>query len=129
MSANPSLASVPWVSPAGTLHETYHCLFVVKGKVLGEAAIDPGSAPGLRYRRTGAALFCPSCGDVWGRLVLIDSAGRQMLLEVETVSCEAHPDQWAVAGSFLNPPLEGLLPYLPPAVLRREFDLTMRKVK
>ncbi len=129
MSDNPPLASSPWVGADGTFHETYRCLFVVKGKVLGESSFDPGFAPALRYRRTGAALFCPSCGDVWGRLVLFDSAGRQMPLEVETVSCESHPDQWATAGSFLNHPLEGLLPYLPPAVLRREFDLHMRKVK
>lgn len=115
-----------WVADDGTLHETYTILILVGGDMLGSFQLDPGGHPELRYRRSGAAYFCPDCGDVWARLVWVDSKGIQAPLKVETVSCERHEDQWNVAGSLLAGPLEDLLPHLPPEAIRREFLIHLK---
>jgi len=117
----------PSVDAGGTLHETYRILFHIQGKMLGEASFDPGGWPSLGYRRTGLAYFCPFCGEVWGRVVLVDSKGVRNPMEITQVSCPSHPDSYSLPGSILAGRLENLLPLLPPAVLRREFDLHLRK--
>ena len=73
------------------------------------------------------AYFCRQCGDVWARIVMLDAADRQQAFTAENVACEKHHDQWNVAGSLLANELEGLLPYLPPAALKREFMLLLKQ--
>ena len=109
-----------WVDEDGTLHETYSVLVLVGADLLGQFLVDPGSRPDLSYRRTGVAYFCQHCGEVWARLVFVDSKERQASFEVKTVACENHPDWWNVPGSLLAARLEGLLDLLPPAALQRE---------
>lgn len=117
-----------WTDEAGTLHEQYRALVFLRGDFAGEFSFDPGDHPELRYRRTGAAYFCPFCGDIWARVVLYDSAGRQAFLEPERVSCETHPDDWNVAGSLLAPGLTALLDLLPKPLVQREFAIHLRKI-
>jgi len=128
LSFSPSSSSSPgtqsvWVDSDGTLHEWYNVLVFADREFLGEFRLDPGDHPELGYRRTGAAYYCWHCGEVWARLVFTDSQGRRTPLDVEQVSCEKHYDQWRIAGSLLGARLEGLLPLLPEAAVRREFRI------
>jgi hypothetical protein len=119
-----------FVDNDGTLHEQYRLLVFVDGAFLGESNIDPGSCPDLGYRRSGRAWFCPDCGDVWGRVVLIDSHGEQMPLEVDTVSCARHKDQWETPGSLLSGYRnEGYLRHLPEPALRRELEVNLKQME
>ena len=128
---NPAVDNLPsptaWVDSSGTLHDPGKLLFFIKEDFLGEAAFDPGSHPATGYRRFGAALFCPDCGDIWARVVLLNSKGEQAPFLSEQVACHLHPDQWNVPGSILANRLEGLLPILPAAVLTREFLIHLNR--
>lgn len=116
-----------WVDGDGTLHEWYRVLVFIGREFLGEFQLDPGDHPELGYRRTGVAYYCWHCGEVWARLVFIDSAGRRSPLNVEQISCEKHYDQWQIAGSLLGARLEGILPYLPAAAVKREFRIYLQQ--
>lgn len=118
-----------WTDEDGTLHEQYRASVFIGQDHLGEFEFDPGSRPGLHYRRTGIAYYCPECGEVWARLVLWESNGRQCLLDAERVSCEKHEDQWAVAGSLLAVGLEDLIELLPEPALRREFNIYIKRLE
>lgn len=118
-----------WTDEDGTFHEQYRAAIFVAGTHLGEFAFDPGAWPSLHYRRRGIAYFCPTCGDVWARIVLWDSAESQSELDSETVSCENHADQWNTPGSLLSAGLDGLADLLPADALRREFYLYQKRLE
>jgi hypothetical protein len=118
-----------WTDEDGTLHEIYQTLVYVKAEYLGESTIDPGACPELGWRRHGVAYFCDTCGEIWGRVVFVDSSGRQAPFTVARVSCERHYDQWEVAGSLLGGGLDGLLPYLPTAAVKREFQIHLNRLE
>lgn len=119
-----------WVDSDGTAHEKCKLLFFVGTEFLGEADYDPGAAPNLGYRRGGTAYFCAHCGEIWGRVVcsgIHQKPSEWWFQELAKVSCERHSDQWEVPGSFLGGYRnDGLLDYLPPAALRREFLIHMK---
>lgn len=112
-----------WTDAAGTAHERCRAMLLVGGDFLAEWEVDSGH-PAFRYRRAGVAYYCSWCGEIWGRLVLLDSRGQQLPLGIEQVSCDRHPDQWNIPGSILGP-VEELVELLPPDVLKREFALHM----
>lgn len=114
---------ISWVDEAGTLHEECKLIFSVGGLELGDILFDPGHAATLQWRRCGICYFCRHCGDIWGRMTLIDSKGVQMPFDVLEVSCKNHPDQWQVAGSFIARNLAPLIRFLPPAVAKWELEL------
>ena len=116
-----------WVDENGTAHEHCKVLIFIGKDYLGEFPIDGGEWPSLNYFRFGIAYFCGSCGEVWGRLVLVDSRGAHRPFSVVSVACERHYDQWEVAGSLLAGPLAGLLEELPPAALKREVMVHLKK--
>ena len=122
-----TLARSWWVDSDGTAHELCRLLVFVGTEFLGESPIDPGTAPELGWRRSSVAYFCHHCGEIWGRLVLVGSTGREAPFEVVQVACEQHPDQWEVAGSLLGGYRgEGYLEYLPAAALQREFLIHLK---
>jgi hypothetical protein len=125
-SSSTGTSSTLWTGPDGTLHERYHVLVLVGHDLLGEFYFDPGSHPELGYRRSGVAYYCSWCGDVWARLVFVDSRGTQASLDAETIACEKHADQWNLAGSLLAQRLEELIQVLPPAAVKREFEIHLR---
>ena len=84
-------------------------------------------------RPQSLALFCATCGDIWGR---VHCEGQSWI--VESVPCEKHspanvPEWGRWPGSFLNPlltkDLVGLdgwptcVEVLPPELIKREFEL------
>ena len=77
------------------------------------------------------AYFCPHCGEIWGRVVLVDSEGTvRPFDEVFRIACEQHPDQWEIAGSLIGGYRgEELLDYLPPEALKREFEIHLRELE
>ena len=85
-------------------------------------------------RAQSLALFCSTCGDIWGRVFAADE------WRVESVPCEKHrptgvPDWGRWPGSFLNPLITcyhvgfdewpTCVEYLPDTLVKREFDLYM----
>lgn len=118
-----------WVDKAGTRHETFQLLTFIGSDFLGQTAFDGGNYPSLRYLRFGLAYFCPSCGDIWARLVVVDGGGRQREFESRRVSCLKHPDLWEMPGSLLAIGLDDLLHLLPPAALQREFMIHLDRSK
>lgn len=122
-SASPSGISfeVPFTDESGTLHEAHRGLVFVRDRYLGDFQIDPGSHSELRYRRFGVAYFCMECGEVWARVVLLNAAGKQTLIQAQHVSCENHLDQWNTPGSLLAAGLAGLIDLLPAEAVKREF--------
>lgn len=120
-------AKTYWVDEQGTFHENYSGIILLGDRCLGEFVFDPGNWPALGYRRTGAAYFCSHCGDVWARIVLADSRGVQMPLDVERVACEKHPDSYNIPGSLLAGRLAALVELLPYDALRREFVIYINR--
>ena len=118
-----------WVDGDGTAHEECKLLFFIRNNCLGEVAFDPGDWPALRYRRTGLAYFCRSCGDVWARVALVNHHGQIQDFEAFHVGCERHWDQWNISGSLLAGELEALLDLLPAPVLKREFLIHLRMME
>lgn len=65
--------------------------------------------------REGLALFCPTCGECWGRIA---PEGSEEWLPIRA-GCPRHP--WTdTPGTFLHP-WQRQLTGLPPEVLRHEF--------
>ena len=111
--------------PDGTLHETYSAEYFLHGTYLGGLQYDSGRSD-LGWHRSSVAFFCPTCGDTWARMVVTASEGRACHFDVERVGCERHFDLWNIPGSTLVGRLEGLVEDLPPALLRREFEVHLR---
>lgn len=112
-----------FVDLQGCYHEQFRALVFLGADLLGEFSFDPGASPQLGYRRTGAAFFCSHCCDIWGRIILLDSAGQQSTTDVFRVSCSQHPDQWAVPGSMLTGELAAFVAHFPAGVLERECQV------
>lgn len=117
---------LPYTDPDGTYHEIYRADLFLGAAYLGQFEFDSGRAD-LRWPRRSVAYFCPECGDVWGRMVFTDTAGRTRLFEVVHVACERHLDQWEVPGSFLIPRLLPLIDLFPPAAAKREAVVHLNK--
>ena len=115
-----------WVDSSGTAHETLLLSVFVGKSYLGQTEFDPGDSPALGYRRIGIAYACPQCGEVWGRIVLTDSEGKQRPFGFEEVSCEKHHDHWNVPGSLLIKGLDALLWVLPLEALKREIEVNLK---
>ena len=111
-----------WHDSDGTLHEIYSGYIFVGNDLLGEISYDSGRAD-LRWSRCSYAMFCPFCGDVWARIVMRDSSGYQQSFDAVRVACVKHPDPWNIPGSLLANRLEYLLESLPPAAVKREFEV------
>lgn len=112
-----------WIDGLGTAHERCKLLFFVREEFLGEGEYDPGEAAALGYRRGGTLYVCRDCGDIWGRIVVIDSKGKQRHFhEVAVVACEKHHDPYDIPGSLLSGYRNfGYMHFMPEAVLKREF--------
>lgn len=107
-----------------THHEQYTAQIWVKSHYLGQITYDSGRED-LRWSRTGYALFCPSCGEVWAKLTVHGEDGMLKVFDVWLVSCQRHPDQHNVPGSVLAGHLIHLLGDMPDAVVRQEFEVHM----
>lgn len=107
----------------GTLHEQYTISVFIGPEYYGSFPLDPGAQPGLGYRRHGVAYFCPDCGEVWARLVFMDSRRIVNPFLPVRAACPKHPDQWEVPGSLLAGGLDALLYALPERLLMRELAL------
>lgn len=112
-----------WTDPAGTRHERCQLFFVSAG---ASVAFNPGEHPEMRWPRSGWALYCHWCGEIWDRVAMLDSRGVQLPLTCISVACRKHPDSWNVPGSLLAGELEHLLNYLPLELLRREFEVHLQ---
>lgn len=116
-----------WTSHDGTAHELCKLLFFLGKTYCGASPIDPGDCPQLGWRRGGVAYFCGDCGDLWARIVLLNSRGEIQAMEVVQVACERHPDQWEVAGSLLSGARNfGYLDYLPAELVKREYEIVSK---
>ena len=71
------------------------------------------------------AFFCPSCGEVWARVVDSSASGWHSV----TRGCAQHPRSGAddSAGSFIHPWIQHGLPELPDAVLEYEMQLRLTR--
>lgn len=115
-----------WVEPDGTAHERCRLVFISTGEGI---EFDPGAHPELRWQRESVAYFCAYCGDVWERIILIDSRGQSRPFEVFNVSCSKHHSSHDVPGSRLHGHLEGLLPLLPLGILGLEFNAHLQQAE
>lgn len=105
-------------------------LVFLRGQFLGQSSFDPADAPEISFRRYGLAYFCCQCGDVWARIMLLGENNEAKLFEVVPVGCEQHPVRHDVPGSLLEVYQgDGLLNYLPPEAVRREFELHLLNMK
>lgn len=119
-----------WVDENGTAHEQCKLLCFLGSTCLGESEIDPGDCPQLGWRRSGMAYYCTECGDVWARLILINSRGEREPLDVSSNSCERHREQYGIAGSLLSCFRgDGYIDYLPLAAIKREFLLHLKQME
>ncbi len=104
--------------------------YFVEGRYLGQSELPPSPFP---YR--SFAFFCPTCGEVWGRVV----AGGSW--DIIQSPCKLHQpvgvqDWGRFPGSLLWPSLSKTfypithwaicLDFLPPPVLQYEFDLAIK---
>lgn len=120
-----------WTDEDGTAHEWCRILYFLGKDFIGEEFYDPGSHPDLGYRRGGTLYICRGCGDIWARLLVINSKDKQeTFAEICDVACERHRDPWSLAGSLLSGYRNSaLLPLLPLALLEREFRLHLRELE
>jgi hypothetical protein len=112
-----------WRGEDDTHHEIYTGTIFLGTSYLGSFQYDSGRED-LGWSRASAAFFCPSCGDIWARLVATDSRGFPQSFVVFTAPCAEHPWQGSeVPGSLLLGRLANHLPDLPPAAVVREFKI------
>lgn len=114
-----------WVDAQGTMHSEHHALVIVQDAPLGEYVLDPGQHPELGWRRNSLAYFCPTCGEVWARIVMTPLRELPEPFEVLSVACAEHRDRWNLPGSLLAGPYEALLALLPREAVLRELSLCL----
>jgi hypothetical protein len=93
----------------------------VRGKYLGESARDYELVHGTLQPPESLAYFCPTCGEVWARVVV---TGRPF--SVWTMTCERHAEQYrslTVPGTLYMSWNKDHNEALPREVLRREVIL------
>ena len=122
------MSNLFWTDPDGTLHEIYSGYIFVGNTLLGEISYDSGRSD-LNWHRCSYALFCPHCGEIWARFAMQDSRGNHQSFEAIRVACIKHPDPWNIPGSLLANHLERLLESLPPAAVRREFEVHLNYIE
>ena len=111
-----------WTDPNGTLHETYSGSIFVRDEYLGTFHYDSGDAA-YGWNRAGLAFFCPTCGEIWARVVAANASGRPQEFSVLRAHCEQHKDPWDIPGSILRESFANRLGDLPFPALRRELTL------
>ena len=114
----------PYADEEGTWHEEYTAKILVYGQNLGEVTYDSGRED-LRWCRDSYALFCPTCGFIWARIIAQNSKERTKMYDVWKVSCLYHTDEWNIPGSLLARHLIHLLDDMPAKVVEREFRLLL----
>ena len=108
-----------WQDAQFTVHESCELFFFVSNTCLGSVPFDPGMHPEFGYNRHSIAYFCPVCGQVWGRILMLNCKKESTPWTVTFVECEQHG-----GGSFLDGHrAEGYLYVFPEKVLRRELLL------
>ena len=111
----------------GTVHGSFQLATWIRGTLLGEVTFDPGSTgPALSYMRQSRAYFCPDCGEIWARLV-VSEVGQPEPFICLTQACREHLDQWETPGSLIPLGQEALIALLPPAAIKREFELELKQ--
>ena len=112
-----------WQDAWSTVHEDCEMYFLLGTSSLGSCYYDPGMHPELGYQRNSIAYFCTVCGQVWGRILLLNHKGEAVVWGLTAVPCAQHG-----SGSFLDGyRAEGLLDLLPQKALQREFNLEVSK--
>jgi hypothetical protein len=101
---------------------------------LGTTLLGTSSITTREFVPNSHAMFCPTCGEIWGRIVVDPNSWH-----VHSAACERHPRRgvpdWAnLPGCFTSGTMPSTLlgvagaaralDILPLAVLRREFLLT-----
>lgn len=106
-------------------------LYFIHGKLHGQSTFPCNFTP------HSLAYFCPTCGEIWARIVIAEES----YWSVEHVTCKKHrpqgvPDWGKIPGTLcasisswrkdLSVMWWGrALEHLPPAILQREFELTL----
>ena len=112
-----------WQDSFSTVHEDCEMHFLLGPTSLGFTPYDPGAHPELGFQRNSTAYFCPVCGQVWGRILLLNSKKDAVSWSLTFVPCLAHG-----SGSFLDGfRAKGLLELLPQKALQREFKMEVER--
>lgn len=94
---------------------------------VGNRSLGTFPVPLFHTDRTGAfpvqsvAYFCPSCGDIWGRIVIPGSTATQCRYR----PCERHGDGRLTQSAWPSEPATYVTPAWPRAALERELDLEL----
>lgn len=106
-------------------------LWVIEGESFPPAPIPPREAmrldhPGDTQHPLSVAYFCPKCGDVWARRIILDSPPDWILYNRH---CGKHPPQsryFPLPGSIWLDFRCDVIENLPSEVLRREALIYIR---
>lgn len=91
-------------------------------RLIGDTILNPRWAD-TEEARYNQALFCPRCGDIWGRIIHHPADEWHATIR----NCPRHPTSDA-AGSFIAP-WRTTFEELPPEVLRYEAQLRLDRLK
>ena len=93
----------------------FHASHFFRGQFLGDCIARSLEQP------FSHAFFCSTCGDIWYRIAVTGQ-----LWVVEPVQCDLHGDG-CIACTNINRAYcdASYIDYLPPAAIRREFELTL----
>lgn len=110
-------------------------LYFVDNRLLGQSKFE------CDFRPHSIAYFCPLSGEIWGRIVILHEGPEQPYWSIEYVAREEQ--NWRGVQEWVHTPgcfctsansskklLSKMswgraIEHLPPAVLQREFDLTL----
>jgi hypothetical protein len=114
----------------GTRHAEVICIWVADALQIQGATVrrDPGTM--LFPRWESRAWFCPSCGEVWAREMMLDPHPLQFrAIESSCARCGPVPQYVGFAGSLTWPTRDPLDTFdsLPPALQRREADILLEQ--
>ena len=103
-------------------------LFFIDQEFVGETTYDPQQAPHwLEHFNTGALLYCPQCGDVWARIVVEKLSPYVPNWQAWSTPCVKHPrfefESCLLLGGSLLSGRDNFIDYLPPNLVRREFEI------
>ena len=116
-----------------------HQLFILGARIIGQTEYEASSLP------RSFAYFCPTCGEVWGRIAVADLAGGPGIWEVLHSPCERHhragvQDWSAIPGGFsdYSRATASELPVqyrsraiesFPAGILQRELNLVLSEIE
>lgn len=93
----------------------------IGGKHYGKMRLPFGRVGKEPTPPEGGAFFCPTCGEIWARVL---EEGRWH--QVYTVGCSKH-SHWDIPGSLWLSWDSNWNAALPPEVIRREFHLVLQQ--